>query len=218
MPRKLLQRNSSLPYHVTARSNNRETFPIDLGRLWKVVGFECLVLSTVYEIEVQALVLMPNHIHMLLTVPKYDLGKVMDVFMSSVTRTANTLSGRSGHLFGGPYYGSLITGTRYYGHALKYVYRNPVKAKLCEWVEDYPYSSLHGLLGKSHLPFPICQTRNGLEVNLPAIEAQQQLEWLNRAFPNEADALIRKGLRKRTFDTILDRKTRRPVQLLSQLI
>jgi REP element-mobilizing transposase RayT len=147
------------------------------------MGTECLNLALVYEVEFHALVLMPNHFHMLVTVPKHDLGKVMSVFMASVTRTANLLSGRSGHLFGGPYHWSLINSSRYYGHALKYVYRNPVRAKLCSAVEEHPYSTLQGLLGETHLPFRLHFTRAGMELALPSAEPSEQLEWLNKPFP-----------------------------------
>lgn len=161
---------------------------------------------------------MPNHFHMIVTVPQHDLGKVMSVFMASVTRTANLISGRSGHLFGGPYFWSLIASSRYFGHALKYVYRNPVRAKLCAQVEDYPFSTLAGLLGGAPLPFPIHFTRAGLELALPSSEPAQQVEWLNRPFPVEAESLIQQGLRKNVFDAIKDRKTRKPVEPLSQLL
>jgi hypothetical protein len=169
-------------------------------------------------VEIQALVLMPNHFHMILTTPNRDLGEVMNSFMASVTRTANAISGRSGHMFGGPYYWSLIRGTRYFGHALKYVYRNPVRADLCERVEDYPWSTLHGLVGSAPVPFALHYTRIALEVGLPSVEPGEQLPWLNRPFPAEAENLIRKGLRRTTFDKIRDRKTRRPHELLAHLI
>ncbi|MEK6579972.1 MAG: hypothetical protein AABZ55_12150, partial [Bdellovibrionota bacterium] len=158
MPRKLLQRSELLPYHVTARANNRETFPLPLDQLWEIIGFECLVLTIAYEVKIHALVLMPNHIHMLLTVPRHDLGLAMNVFLSSVTRSSNMLSGRSGHLFGGPYYGSLISGTHYFGHALKYVYRNPVESLMCLNVQDYDYSSLSFITGRQPYRFPIFDT------------------------------------------------------------
>jgi putative transposase len=218
MPRKRLQRTSSLPYHVTARANNRGAFPLELEQLWEITGDECLLLNMIYGVEIHAFVLMPNHFHLLLTVPEHDLGIVMNEFMKSVSRRTNLGSGRSGHLFGGPYHWSLINNTRYYGHALKYVYRNPVRAKLCENVEDYRYSSLNGLLGTSHLPFPVSLTRVGMEIALPAIDSHQQLSWLNKPFPKEAETLIQRGLRKRLFDTIMDRKDRRPIELLNRLL
>lgn len=216
MPRKLLIKSDSLPYHVTARANNREKFHLPLTRLWELIGTECLNLALVYEIEIHALVLMPNHFHMIVTVPKHDLGKVMSVFMASITRTSNLISGRSGHIFGGPYHWSLINSSRYFAHALKYVYRNPVRARICDRVERYRFSSLQGLLGFSHLPFPIYLTRVGMEVALPAVEAFEQIDWLNKPFPAEAEMLIQKGLRKKVFDAMIDRKTRSPSNVLSR--
>jgi REP element-mobilizing transposase RayT len=218
MPRKLLKRSDRLPYHVTARANNRECFPLAMDKLWKIVEDECLFLSIVYEVEFHALVLMPNHFHIILTVPTHDLGVIMNEFMKSVSRRTNLESGRSGHLFGGPYHWSLINNSRYFGHALKYVYRNPVRAKICESVENYPYSTLFGLLGKAHLTFPLRFTRVGMEIALPSTEGELQLDWLNTPFPTESERLIQLGLRRRLFDSIIDRKTRRAFEPLNQLI
>jgi putative transposase len=218
MPRKLLEVSNYLPYHVTARTNRREPFSIPLNQVWTTLGRECLFLRTVYEVEFQALVLMPNHFHMILTVPKHDLGKAMHEFMKSVSKRINLISGQTGHVFGGPYHWSIIKNSRYYGHALKYVYRNPVKARLYENVEDSPYSTLHGLLGKSHLPFPIHHTQVGMELALPTLDSYDQLAWLNKPFPTEAEHLIQKRLRRRVFDTIIDPKNRRPYQPLEELL
>jgi putative transposase len=218
MPRKLLIRTDTLPYHVTARANNKEPFPIEQDRMWKILGSECLTLSFIYDVEFHAVVMMPNHIHMLMTTPTHDLGKVMNILMSNVTRRCNRASGRSGHVFGGPYHWTLIGSSRYFGHALKYVYRNPVRALIAGSVETYPYSSLHGLLGRSHLPFPIHFTRANLELNLPDLEGPQLIPWLNTPFPKEAEELIRKNLRKRTFDTILNRNNRRPNEILQMAL
>jgi len=145
---------------------------------------------------------MPNHFHLILTVPEHDLGFVMNIFLRSVARKANLISGRSGHLFGGAHFRSLISGTRYFGHALKYVYRNPVKANLCQRVEEYPYSTAFGLLGNGHLPFPIFQTRVGMEIALPSVDIHGQLDWLNRPFPAEEEKMIKKGLKRNTFEEL----------------
>jgi REP element-mobilizing transposase RayT len=218
MARRRLEKTNFLPYHVTARANNRENFPVSLDELWRIIGERALFLSLIYEVEIQAFVLMPNHFHMLLTVPEHDLGIVMNEFMKSVSRTVHLISGRSGHLFGGSYYWSMIKDTVYFAHALKYVYRNPVKAGLCDRVEDYPFSTLSGLLGRAHLPFPIYFTRIGMELSLPMLEPVDQLSWLNNRFPEEVEARIKLGLRKRIFSRVIDRKTRRLAELLESLV
>lgn len=218
MPRKRLEVTNVLPYHVTARTNRREPFSIPLARVWSTLGRECLFHHLIYEVEFHAVVLMPNHFHMILTAPKHDLGKVMHELMKSVSKRINLLSGQTGHVFGGPYHWSMIKSSRYFGHALKYDYRNPVKAKLCEKVEEYPFSTLHGLLGQSHLPFPIYHTQVGMELALPTLDPFNQLEWLNKAFPAEAEHMLRKALRRKVIDTIIDRKTHRPYAPLEQLL
>jgi len=211
MPRKLLYRTDWNPYHVTARVNNRELFPIPLNEQWGVFSDECLRLQNLLEVEFHAFVMMPNHIHILLTVPdpQCDLGKAMSLFLSSATLRTNKESGRSGHLFGGPYHQSVIHSSRYFYHALKYVYRNPVKGGLCEKVEDYKFSTFTGLFGLTSLPFPIHYTRSGMEIHFPTTEPDGWVDWLNRPFEKEMESRIQMGLRKKTFGPELNRKTRR---------
>jgi putative transposase len=172
------------------------------------MGSECLSARLKFGVEFQSVVLMPNHFHMLVTTPEQDLGIVMRDFMANITREANRLSGRTGHVFGGPYYWSLINSSRYYGHAFKYVYQNPVRARLCAKVEDYPFSTLHGLLGHARLPFPISCPRPEYFFAIPGVEPSDFLGWLNKPFPKETELLIKKGLRKKVFDKMLCRKTR----------
>ena len=219
MPRKKLIRSDFLPYHVTLRVNNREKFPIPLDSMWKLLSSECLNLNWVYNCRFHAVVLMPNHVHILLSVPEFDLGKVMDVMVAQLTRSSHMYSGRSGRLFGGPYHWTIIESARYFGHALKYVYRNPVKARICEKVEDYPYSTLHGLIGRSPLVTPIHLTSIGMELGLPMETGvtDNTLEWLNQPFSTEVDSIIRIGLSKKIFEDLRDRKTRKPFEILKTL-
>ncbi|MCM2277103.1 MAG: hypothetical protein NDJ89_03420 [Oligoflexia bacterium] len=217
MPRKDLIRSKNFPYHVTARANNREPFPLDLEKMWRISASESGLVTVLYGARIHAFVMMPNHFHMLVSTPDEDLGVVMNFFMSSVTRIANSAAGRSGHIFGGPYFRTLIQSSLYFAHALKYVYRNPVRAQLCNRVEDYAFSTLHGLLGQSHLPFPVFMTETLLDVGLPSEEPGSWLEWLNRPSPVEADEFIKKALRKKSLEKILDRRTRRPPDCLQTL-
>jgi len=221
MPRKNLIRSDVFPYHITARVNNKEAFPILMSEMWTLTTSECYLVQLLYEVEIHALVLMPNHFHLLMTVPfeEFDLGKVMNRFMSDLTLHTHQKSGRSGRLFGKRYHWSLIQSSRYYGHALKYVYRNPVKGGLCETVEDYPFSTLHGLVGRTHLPFPIQFTRAGLERDIPdPKDGWPWLDWLNRPFPNEVGPLLRKALKQKELRFLLDQRTRRPESRLEDLL
>jgi putative transposase len=165
MARRRLVRTEWLPYHITARVNNKEAFPLPLTEQWRVLSNECVLLRVLFEIELHSVVMMPNHIHMILTTPspEYDLGRAMCMFMSQFTKQTNLRTGKSGHLFGGSYHRSAIQNSRYYYHAFKYLYRNPVRAGLCERVEDYKFSTFAGLCGEMDLTVPLHFTRSGLE-------------------------------------------------------
>jgi putative transposase len=130
MPRKNLIRSNVYPYHVTARGNNKASFPCEPYQTWEIFNEKILEVQKKFGVKIHAFVMMSNHFHLLITTPHEDLGKVMETFMRSITRTMNAKSGRTGRVFGGPYHWSLINSNVYYDCALKYVYRNPVKAKL----------------------------------------------------------------------------------------
>lgn len=199
MPRKKLIVSRILPYHVTARSNNREPFHCSLDRVWKILTEECLVAQILFGIRIHALVLMPNHFHLLLSTPNENLGVVMQTFMAAVTKRLNLLSGRSGRVFGDKYYRTIIGDPLYFSHAYRYVYRNPVRAGIRARVEEYLYSTLPGLQGESQLPFPLHFPYNRPDFLLIPNNPAAHLEWLNQPSTQEAEEAIRKALRKTEF-------------------
>jgi putative transposase len=219
MPRKKLIRSSDFPYHVTARANNKERFSLPLPIFWKIITDELYFLTLMNDVKIHAFVLMPNHIHLLITVSSGDLGEVMRLFISALTKRVNARGLRSGRIFGGPYHWSIITSTLYYGHVIKYLYRNPVKAGLVEQVEEYEFSTASGTFGSNYLPLPISFTNIGLEINLPDPEKPELwLKWLNRPFPIEAEKIIQKSLRRREIKALINPANRRPYDELSQII
>lgn len=212
MARKELIRSRELPYHITARCNNREEFPGELALVWRVLVSELHVQYVLYKINIHAFVLMPNHFHLLVTSPDREIDLVMKEFLGSSTRVLNTMFLRSGHIFGGRYSWSLISEARYYAYALKYIYRNPVKAGLCEFVADHPYSTYGFEAGRVHLPFPLLGPRREMSYLVPNdLEAKDA--WLNRAHDAREAEAIRKALRRRLFKVPTDRKTRMPVSI-----
>lgn len=199
MPRKNLFRSQVLPYHVTARVNNREPFPLPLREVWKIITQEIRYMQITCGVEIQALVLMPNHFHLIITTAVLDLGRSMNIFMSQVTRQMNLKSGRSGRLFDKKYGRTLVGSPIYYAHALKYVYRNPVKAGLSRTVQDWEFGTLHGLLGKDWLPLPLHYTRMGWDRTAIYHDNDRFLEWLNRPTRKEHVETIGRALKRERF-------------------
>jgi hypothetical protein len=80
-------------------------------------------------------------------------------------------------------------------NAYKYIYRNPVRAGLCERVEDYPFSTISGLVGNSRLLFPVVE--DTLLFN-PTFQ-WSTLDWLNTAPKDGHEEQIRKALKRSVF-------------------
>ena len=77
MPRKKLIRANDLPYHLTARSNNREAFPGELAYAWKIITSELYIQQILHGVHFHSFVLMPNHFHLLATSPNRGIDLVM---------------------------------------------------------------------------------------------------------------------------------------------
>jgi REP element-mobilizing transposase RayT len=199
VPRKPLIYSDQFPYHLTARSNNKEWFYIEMEEAWKVFEVQANILSILFDVQIHSFVLMTNHFHMILTTPQKNIGSAMKYFMRETARQINQISGRINHVFGNRYHWTLIKHPLHYAHTLKYVYRNPIRAGLCTRVEDYPFSSLRGLFGQSHLPFFIKPSGTSISSLVPDIESQL-LKWLNTDYRVEHYDAIHKALRRFVFE------------------
>lgn len=198
MPRKKLIRSSTLPYHVTARCNNRDPFFLSVPTVWRILLQELREVHDRYGCHVHAFVLMPNHFHLMISTPNEDLGIIMKFFMQSITKKINSKSRRIGRVFGARYHWSMIDNDHYLDCAFKYIYRNPVKAQLSPKVESYPYSSLRSLLEGAESMIPLSPV-HGFQSLFPSDDVEGFVEWLNQPFPREEDEMIRKGFKKTIF-------------------
>lgn len=201
MARMKLIRSQIFPYHVTLRSNNREWFKLPLEKVWQLTTDELCRISLLFGVNVHSYVLMSNHLHMMLSTPEKDLGFAMCEFGGSMTRMFNLISGRTGHLFGGPYRWSIVQTPLYYANAMKYVYRNPVRAGLVDRVEDYRFSSLTGVVGTAHMSVLLHHPQiERLTSRIALEDPGEMLKWLNEPFCDEVQAAIAKGLRRKVFE------------------
>lgn len=82
-------------------------------------------------------VIMPNHCHFLIQVPEEgSISTIMNRFKMGVSHSLGI-----GSIWQSRFHIRLI---RNPWKALQYIHRNPVKAKLVEKAEDYPWSSASG--------------------------------------------------------------------------
>ena len=96
--------------------------------------------------RVHALVLMPDHFHLVVETPQPNLVVGMKWFLGTYTARLNRRHGQTGHLFAGRYRSMLIgEGGEYLKTACDYVHLNPARGKLIDATQalaEYRWSSL----------------------------------------------------------------------------
>jgi len=193
MSRTILFRSPNLPYHICARSSNKDWFYIPTREVWTIFSELWGRVASNFSVRIHAFVLMSNHFHALVTTPGEDLDEAMLYLMREGARAINKKAGRINHVFGAPYKWSLITHRRYYLHAVRYVYQNPVKAGIVDRVENYPFSTLSHLYSKQELPFPISDSVFDRE-GVMDLSLWQKIHYLNRVYSAEENDYIRRAL------------------------
>jgi putative transposase len=129
-----------VPHHVTQRGNRKErTFFDDSDyRFYLKLLAEC---SAAANTTVWAYCLMPNHVHVVLTpADETGLRRTFADLHRRYTRFVNFKRGWSGHLWQGRF-GSAPMDEAHLLNAVRYVSQNPVRARLVEKAEEWPWSS-----------------------------------------------------------------------------
>jgi len=133
------------PHHVTQRGNRRmQTFLEDGDyRLYRDIVSEAAHKAAC---EVWCYCLMPNHVHMIV-VPE-DADGLRRTFADAHRRYTGYINARlrvTGHLWQGRF-GSFVMDEDHLAGAVRYVSLNPVRAKLVERADQWPWSSVRAHL------------------------------------------------------------------------
>jgi REP element-mobilizing transposase RayT len=150
MGRRVRIEYSGMTYHVFSRGNRRaavfrspaeyQDFIADLERLTKIHG-----------VQVLAFCLMPNHPHLCLRTG--EDGDPLSVLMQRLNlrhaRRFNRLHSVRGHLNECRYRAQVVDTGRYLLSLVRYIHQNPVRARMVERAEDWPYSSALAYAGRA---------------------------------------------------------------------
>lgn len=150
MPRQARKKSEIGIYHVMLRGINKqqifeyeedqERFIETLKRYKKEIDF-----------KVYAYCLMGNHIHLMLKEGNESISETLKRIAGSYVYWYNWKYGRSGHLFQDRFKSEPINDDEYLLTVLRYIHQNPIKAKICEKVEEYKFSSFNEYLKESNL-------------------------------------------------------------------
>ena len=105
--------------------------------------------SEMWNIRTAAYCLMPNHYHMLVQTPEANISRGMRHLNGVYTQKYNRRHQCDGQLFRGRYKSILVDANTYIRYVLRYIHRNPVRARFVETPGQYPWSSYRGYLSRA---------------------------------------------------------------------
>ena len=178
-------------YHVINRSNGRFTI---FEENWMYQDFEYLLneMREQFDMRILAYVLMPNHWHMLLYPQEDgDLSESMRWLGTAHTRRyhAQTETIGGGHLYQGRYKSFIVESSQHLLTVLKYIERNPVRARLARQAENWRWGSAYRRLSGT-------SKERKLLAESPVELPRNYHSWLNAPEPSEELTTIRESIRK----------------------
>jgi len=148
MSRPLRIQYSDAWYHVMNRGRRREDIFADHQ------DYELFLMTLRESVEmwglrIAAFCLMPNHYHLLVQTPEANLSRIMRHVNGVYTQRYNRRHKTDGQLFRGRYKSILVGGDSYLLELLRYIHRNPLRARIVEHLDEYTWSSHRGYLSSS---------------------------------------------------------------------
>lgn len=127
-------------YHITLLSNNHQIIfeePEDYDKFWWILNDykkKCGFFLYAY-------CLMPNHIHLLIKEGQIPISQVIQRIEVRFVLWYNNKYDRDGHLFHNRFGSEPVEDETYFLKAVRYIHLNPVRAGICQFPGEYPYSS-----------------------------------------------------------------------------
>jgi putative transposase len=133
-------------YHVMSRGNGKQ--PIFVSDEDRHFFISCLGKAyDRYQSIIHAYCLMENHYHLLVETPNAQLSKIMQSVNTTYSVYFNKKHNQCGHLYQGRFKAILVQAEEYGRELGPYVHLNPIRAKLADDPEQYPWSNYREYLG-----------------------------------------------------------------------
>jgi putative transposase len=126
-------------YHVTSRGVDRSLIVRD-EHDWSALQQLILQTELRFGWVFDAYCLMSSHFHLLTRTPLDRLSDGMHWVNGIYAQRFNRRWGRVGHLFQNRFDAWVMRDEQHWEETCRYILDNPVKAGLCEFAEDWPWS------------------------------------------------------------------------------
>jgi putative transposase len=102
-----------------------------------------------WNVQISAYCLMPNHYHLLIQTPDGNLSRCMRHINGVYTQRYNWVHDCDGQLFRGRFKSILVDGNSYLLQLVRYIHRNPIRSNLTENMDNYNWSSHVGYISSA---------------------------------------------------------------------
>ncbi|MFH1825168.1 MAG: transposase [Candidatus Firestonebacteria bacterium] len=213
MPRIARVVGEGLPHHITQRGNYRQKV------LEKREDFEKYLSlleeqSRKYETRIISYCIMNNHVHFIAIPEKSDsLANTFKYVHMKYSQYVNKKKGMSGHLWQSRFFSSVID-KDYLSVAMRYVERNPVRAKMVKRAVEWEWSS-----AIQHCGY---KSKSMMVENITSLTGMRETEW-EKYLEEKEDSEVLEKLRKNTstgrpignegFVDMLEKKLKRVLKI-----
>ncbi len=133
---------------IERRKRIEETLDRGTGRCWlrrpeiAALVKDALMHFNGMRYKLHSWVIMPNHVHVLIT-PLHgnSLSSILHSWKSFTAKKANEILGHDGAFWQAEYFDRMIRDERHFHAAIEYIHNNPVKAGLCASPDEWPFGS-----------------------------------------------------------------------------
>jgi len=152
MPRKPRLHIPGALYHVILRGNAKQDIFFDAEDRRRFLLFLQESIER-FEFRLHGYCLMTNHLHLAIQVREVPLSRIMQNLSLRYTKWINWRRDRIGHVFHGRFKAVMVEADNYLTQLVAYLHLNPVRARITERPEEYPWSSHQAYLGLCHAPW-----------------------------------------------------------------
>ena len=135
-------------YHVMNRGRRGEDIFSEKKDYLLFIDLLCEAID-IWRVKIAAYCLMPNHYHLMIQTPDANLSRCMRHLNGIYTQRFNRYHKCDGHLFRGRYKSILIDADRYLLELVRYIHRNPLRARLVDRLDQYLWCSHKGYVSDS---------------------------------------------------------------------
>lgn len=127
-------------YHIYQRGNNKD-FIFSNSNHKAFLVKQLRDYNKRFDFQLLAYVIMDNHYHLAIKTNKDPIDKIMFSINNVVAKFLNKELNRTGHIYENRYRCELVDNDAYLIWLLRYIHRNPIRARICEKVKDYRWTS-----------------------------------------------------------------------------